>query len=51
MTGDRKKAREKIGDVFADGERPSTNPSVTYREYYGKTYEDYYDKFSKPKQP
>ena len=49
VSGDREKAREKIGDVFADGERPSTKPSVTYREYYGKTYEDYYDKFSKPK--
>jgi hypothetical protein len=48
-TGNRDKAREKIGDVFADGERPSTNPSLTYREYYGKAYEDYYDKFSKPK--
>jgi type VI secretion system secreted protein VgrG len=41
--GDREKAREAIGDIFADGERPSTSPNMTYREYYSKPYEDFYD--------
>jgi type VI secretion system secreted protein VgrG len=41
--GDREKAREVIGDFFADGERPSTNPDMNYREYYSKPYEDFYD--------
>jgi type VI secretion system secreted protein VgrG len=41
--GDREKAREAIGDIFADGERPSTNPNMNYREYYSKPYEEFYD--------
>jgi hypothetical protein len=41
--GDREKARELIGDIFADGERTSTNPNMNYREYYSKPYEDHYD--------
>lgn len=36
--------RQTIGDAFADGEHPSTDPSKTYRQYYGKTYEDHWDK-------
>jgi type VI secretion system secreted protein VgrG len=43
--GDREAARKKIGDIFADRERPSTSPDMTYREYYSKPYEDYYDKY------
>jgi len=46
---DRDKARTEIGDLFADGEHPSTDPSKTYRDYYGKAYEDYYDKWSQGK--
>lgn len=41
---DRKKARKEIGDIFADKEHPSTDPGKTYRQYYAKPYEDYYDK-------
>lgn len=44
---DREEAREKIGAVFADNERPSTAPDKTYREYYAKTYEDHYDENNK----
>jgi len=40
----RDKARQEVGDVFADKEHPSTDPSKTYRDYYAKTYEDHYDK-------
>lgn len=43
-SGDREKARKQIGGIFADGERPSTNPSLTYREYYSGPYEEYYDR-------
>lgn len=42
-TGDREKARKEIGKVFANHERPSTDPSKTYKDYYAKTYEDFYD--------
>ena len=41
---DRDKARQKIGDIFADNEHPSTDPAQTYREYYEKSYNDFYDK-------
>ena len=41
---DRDKARQEIGDAFADGEHPSNDPGKTYRDYYSKTYADYYDK-------
>ena len=41
---DRDKARQEIGDIFADKEHPSTDPTKTYREYYEKTYNDFYDK-------
>lgn len=40
---DRDKAREEIGKVFADGERPSTDPNKTYREYYSERFEEHYD--------
>jgi len=46
---DRDKARQEIGDIFADNEHPSTDPSKTYREYYEKTYNDFYDKLPKDK--
>ena len=39
----RDQAREAIGRVFADGEHPSTDPSQTYGQYYGQTYEHYWD--------
>lgn len=42
--GDRDKARDNIGNMFADGERPSTDTTKTYRQYYSKWYEDHYDK-------
>lgn len=41
---DRDKARQEIGDIFADGEHPSTDPSKTYRQYYEKPFNDFYDK-------
>lgn len=41
---DRDKARQEIGNLFADGEHPSTDPGVTYRQYYEKSFRDYYDK-------
>lgn len=41
---DRDKARQEIGDVFADKEHPSTDKSKTYRQYYEKPYNDAYDK-------
>jgi len=41
---DRDIARQKIGDLFADGERPSTSPADTYRDYYSKPFSDFYDK-------
>lgn len=44
---DRQKARNEIGAVFADNEHPSTDPSKTYKEYYAKSYEDFYDQQSK----
>lgn len=40
---DRDTARQKIGDIFADKEHPSTDPSKTYRQYYEKPYLDQYD--------
>lgn len=45
--GDREKARQEIADIFADNERPSTNPKITYREYYSETYQKHYDKYAK----
>lgn len=47
---DRDKARQEIGDLFADGEHPSTQPDATYRQYYEKPFRDYYDKIT-PKTP
>jgi hypothetical protein len=43
---DRDKAREEIGNHFANNERPSTDPTKTYREYYEKPFSDFYDKLS-----
>lgn len=40
---DRDKARQEIGDAFADGEHPSTDPSKTYGDYYGQPYSDWWD--------
>ncbi|HNW75069.1 MAG TPA: hypothetical protein PKN44_15675 [Bacteroidales bacterium] len=42
---DRDKARQEIGDIFADGEHPSTAPDKTYRQNYEQPYLDYYDKW------
>lgn len=42
--GGRDKLRERIGNVFADKEHPSTDPKKTYRQYYAKPYEEFYDK-------
>ena len=39
---DRDTARQQIADAFADGEKTSTT-NETYRDYYSKTYEDFYD--------
>lgn len=41
---DPKSAREKIAQTFGSGEHPSNQPDKTYSQYYGKGYEDYYDK-------
>jgi type VI secretion system secreted protein VgrG len=40
---DRDKARQEVGDAFADGEHPSTDPSKTYKQYYAKQFEDGWD--------
>lgn len=48
---DRDKAREEIGQVFAKGEHPSTDPSKDYEDYYAKTYQDYWDKHVAKKKP
>jgi len=39
----RDQAREAIGQVFANGEHPSTDPSSTYGQYYAKPFSDYWD--------
>ncbi len=42
---DRDKARQEIGDAFADGEKPSTDAgAANYRDYYSKAYKDHWDK-------
>ncbi len=41
--GDRDNLREQIGQVFAKGEHPSTDPKKNYYDYYAKTYADFYD--------
>lgn len=48
---DRDKARAEIGKVFATGERPSTDPSKTYYDYYAKPFQDYYDECAAEKGP
>ena len=50
---DRDKARQEIGDAFADGETPSgdQNAGKTYRDYYGESYADHYDKTNNPGGP
>lgn len=40
---DRDKAREEIGDAFAKGEHPSTDPAKNYEDYYGDHYKKKYD--------
>jgi uncharacterized Zn-binding protein involved in type VI secretion len=47
-SGDRDKARQEIGDIFADNEHPSTDRTKTYRENYSKTYEEHWDKYHPP---
>jgi hypothetical protein len=48
IAGDSRKSRDakrlEIGKVFADHERPSTDPKKTYREYYKQPYLDHYSK-------
>ncbi len=44
LAKDRDKARQEIGNIFADNEHPSTDPGSTYRQYYEKSYKDFYDK-------
>lgn len=39
-------ARNKIANLFADGEHPSTDPTSTYRQYYGKNLSTFYDKMN-----
>jgi len=43
---DRDFARLQVGNIFADGEHPSTDPAKTYRQYYGNglgaTYDVYH---------
>jgi len=43
-------ARDKIANLFADGEHPSTDPTSTYRQYYSKGLPELYDaaKAAKP---
>lgn len=40
---DRAGAREDIANLFATGERPSTDPSINYEQYYGQFWGEYYD--------
>lgn len=40
----RDKLRTRIGNIFADHEHPSTDPSKTYRQNYSEFWSDYYDK-------
>jgi type VI secretion system secreted protein VgrG len=42
--GNRDQLREQIGQVFAKGEHPSTDPKKNYYDYYAKSYGDFYDK-------
>jgi hypothetical protein len=48
--GDRDRARREIAEHFRDNEHPSTDPSKTYGEYYGKSFADYYDSVTKAAQ-
>lgn len=50
---DRDKARQEIGDLFADGEQPSgdENAGKSYRDYYGETYKEHYDEQNPPNPP
>ncbi|MCB2263705.1 MAG: hypothetical protein LGR52_12345 [Candidatus Thiosymbion ectosymbiont of Robbea hypermnestra] len=41
---DRDEARQNIADLFGDREYPSTEPTQTYREYYGRPYQSRYDR-------
>jgi type VI secretion system secreted protein VgrG len=47
--GDRDRARTEIARAFGDNEHPSTDPSKTYTQYYGKPFADYYDSVKKTK--
>ncbi len=47
----RDKARAEIADIFAKGERPSTDPTKNYEQYYSSTYENHWDTHIKPKKP
>ena len=39
----RDQARSQIGQIFSNGETPSTNPNVNYGQYYGQPYGDFWD--------
>jgi type VI secretion system secreted protein VgrG len=39
----RDRARNEIGQTFANGEHPSTEPSKTYNQYYSQPFEKYWD--------
>lgn len=45
--GKRDALRTQIGNIFKDGEHPSTDPSKTYGEYYGEPYARHYDEVKK----
>ncbi|MBU8820755.1 hypothetical protein KL864_33335 [Mycolicibacterium goodii] len=40
--GDYTRAIRDIGKIYAFGEHPSTNPAITYYQYYGENYDKYY---------
>jgi hypothetical protein len=41
--GDEAKARARIGNIFAEGEKPSNSPARNYKEYYGNSYSNNYN--------
>ena len=49
--GSREALRIEIAKVFKDGENPSTDPTKTYGEYYGATYDKHWDDNHPPPAP
>ena len=47
----RDKLRKEIGDIYKDGEHPSTDPTKTYGDYYGEIYGKWYDEHEGKKKP